>query len=275
MNRQPPYSKENEYKNNSEHSANRALPPSGEPEGASGASFISHSLSLPLQSVSAVLTLLDEGCTIPFISRYRKERTGGLDEVQITDISELYDRLKELGKRKETILKTIREQEKLTPELEARIRACMDSTELEDIYLPYKPKRRTRAQIAREQGLEPLALAIMEEAQKPTAPPDLPEGGRGAPPNLPERGGVPIRTQKGEYSTLPHTSQQRTCKFVSPPFGGVGGGFSYIPLALSNPFVSGALRPVKSEKICIRSRVLPRERIFWRKSSPTLRVCAP
>ena len=187
MIRQTPYSKENEYKNNSEPSANRALPPftslrsvtvgSGEPEGASGASFISHSLSLPLQSVSAVLTLLNEGCTIPFISRYRKERTGGLDEVQITDISELYDRLKELGKRKETILKTIREQEKLTPELEAKILACMDSTELEDIYLPYKPKRRTRAQIAREQGLEPLALAIMEEAQKPTAPPDLPEGG--------------------------------------------------------------------------------------------------
>ena len=178
MIRQTPYSKENEQKNNSEHSANRALPLSGEPEGASGASFISHSLSFSLQSVSAVLTLLNEGCTIPFISRYRKERTGGLDEVQITDISELYDRLKELGKRKETILKTIREQEKLTPELEARIHACMDSTELEDIYLPYKPKRRTRAQIAREQGLEPLALAIMEEAQKPTAPPDLPEGGR-------------------------------------------------------------------------------------------------
>lgn len=111
MIRQTPYSKENEQKNNSEHSANRALPPSGEPEGASGASFISHSLSLPLQSVSAVLTLLNEGCTIPFISRYRKERTGGLDEVQITDISELYDRLKELGKRKETILKTIRSQE--------------------------------------------------------------------------------------------------------------------------------------------------------------------
>ena len=209
MNRQPPYSKENEYKNNSEPSANRALPPSGEPEGASGASFISHSLSFSLQSVSAVLTLLNEGCTIPFISRYRKERTGGLDEVQITDISELYDRLKELGKRKETILKTIREQEKLTPELEARIRACMDSTELEDIYLPYKPKRRTRAQIAREQGLEPLALAIMEEAQKPTAPPDLPEGGRGAPPNLPERGGVPMRTRedKGALNLSQHLSE--------------------------------------------------------------------
>ena len=178
MIRQTPYNKNNESENNSEHSANRALPLSGEPEGASNASFISHSLSLPLQSVSAVLTLLNEGCTIPFISRYRKERTGGLDEVQITDISELYDRLKELNKRKETILKTIREQEKLTPELEARIHACMDSTELEDIYLPYKPKRRTRAQIAREQGLEPLALAIMGKAQNPTAPSDSPEGGR-------------------------------------------------------------------------------------------------
>ena len=198
MNRQPPYSKETEHKNNSKHSANRALPPSGELEGASGASFISHSLSLPLQSVSAVLTLLDEGCTIPFISRYRKERTGNLDEVQITNISELNDRLKELGKRKETILKTIREQEKLTPELEAKILACMDSTELEDIYLPYKPKRRTRAQIAREQGLEPLALAIMEEAKAPTAPSNSPEGGREAPPNLPERGGVPMRTREGK-----------------------------------------------------------------------------
>ena len=235
MNRQPPYSKENEYKNNSEPSANRALPPSGEPEGASGASFISHSLSFSLQSVSAVLTLLNEGCTIPFISRYRKERTGGLDEVQITDISELYDRLKELGKRKETILKTIREQEKLTPELEARIRACMDSTELEDIYLPYKPKRRTRAQIAREQGLEPLALAIMEEAQKPTAPPDLPEGGRGAPPNLPERGrgappnlpergGVPMRTRenKGTLNLPQHLS--KVFASLSPPLSGRSGG---------------------------------------------------
>ena len=176
---------------------------------ADSSSFISHSLSFPLKSVSAVLTLLDEGCTIPFISRYRKERTGNLDEVQITNISELNDRLKELGKRKETILKTVREQEKLTPELEAKIHACMDSSELEDIYLPYKPKRRTRAQIAREQGLEPLALAIMEEAQKPTAPSDSPEGGRGAPPNLPERGGVPMRTQKGEYLTLPpHISKE-------------------------------------------------------------------
>ena len=219
MNRQPPYSKENEYKNNSEHSANRALPLSGELEGASGASFISHSLSLPLQSVSAVLTLLNEGCTIPFISRYRKERTGGLDEVQITDISELYDRLKELGKRKETILKTIREQEKLTPELEARIHACMDSTELEDIYLPYKPKRRTRAQIAREQGLEPLALAIMEEAQKPTAPPDLPEGG-----------GDKLASILQKYQGRAKESLSSRVRIGTPPPSGRSGG---APLPLS------------------------------------------
>ena len=213
MIRQTPYSKENQQRNNSEHSANRALPPSGEPEGAPVTSFISHSLSLPLQSVSAVLTLLNEGCTIPFISRYRKERTGNLDEVQITDISELYDRLKELGKRKETILKTIREQERLTPELEAKILACMDSTELEDIYLPYKPKRRTRAQIAREQGLEPLALAIMREAQKPTAPPDLPEGG-----------GVPMRTRenKGDLNLSQHLS--KVFANLPPPPSGRSGG---------------------------------------------------
>ena len=213
MIRQTPYNKNNEPKNNSEHSANRALPLSGEPEGASGASFISHSLSLPLQSVSAVLTLLNEGCTIPFISRYRKERTGGLDEVQITDISELYDRLKELGKRKETILKTIREQEKLTPELETRIRACMDSTELEDIYLPYKPKRRTRAQIAREQGLEPLALAIMEEAQKPTAPPDLPEGG-----------GDKLASILQKYQGRAKESLSSRVRIGTPPLSGRSGG---------------------------------------------------
>ena len=219
MIRQTPYSKENEYKNNSEPSANRALPPSGEPEGASGASFISHSLSLPLQSVSAVLTLLNEGCTIPFISRYRKERTGGLDEVQITDISELYDRLKELGKRKETILKIIREQEKLTTELEARIRACMDSTELEDIYLPYKPKRRTRAQIAREQGLEPLALVIMEEAKKPTAPPDLPEGG-----------GDKLASILQKYQGRAKESLSSRVRIGTPPLSGRSGG---APLPLS------------------------------------------
>ena len=225
MIRQTPYSKENEYKNNSEPSANRALPPSGELEGASGASFISHSLSLPLQSVSAVLTLLNEGCTIPFISRYRKEQTGNLDEVQITDISELYDHLKELGKRKETILKTIREQEKLTPELEARIRACMDSTELEDIYLPYKPKRRTRAQIAREQGLEPLALAIMREAS-----PNPSERRGGAPPNLPERGGDKLASILQKYQGRAKESLSSRVRIGTPPPSGRLGG---APLPLS------------------------------------------
>ena len=225
MNKQTPYSKENEPKNNSEHSANRALPLSGEPEGAPVTSFISHSLSLPLQSVSAVLTLLNEGCTIPFISRYRKERTGGLDEVQITDISDLYDRLKELGKRKETILKTIREQEKLTPELEAKIRACMDSTELEDIYLPYKPKRRTRAQIAREQGLEPLALAIMEEAS-----PNPSERRGEAPPNLPEGGGDKLASILQKYQGRAKESLSSRVRIGTPPPSGRLGG---APLPLS------------------------------------------
>ncbi len=161
MDRPTSYGKKTEPMNNNEQTANTTPSLSGD---LKEASFISQSLSLPRRSVSAVLILLNEGCTIPFISRYRKERTGNLNEVQITDISELYDRLKELAKRKETILKTIREQGKLTTALEAKIQSCMDATELEDIYLPYKPKRRTRAQIAREQGLEPLALEIMSVA---------------------------------------------------------------------------------------------------------------
>ena len=218
MIRQTPYSKDNEPKNKSEHSANRTLPLSGEPEGAN-ASFISHSLSLPLQSVSAVLTLLNEGCTIPFISRYRKERTGNLDEVQITNISELYNRLKELGKRKETILKTIREQEKLTAELEAKIWSCMDSTELEDIYLPYKPKRRTRAQIAREQGLEPLALAIMREAS-----PNPSERRGEAPPDLPERGGDKLASILQKYQGRAKESLFSRARIGTPPLSGRSGG---------------------------------------------------
>ena len=122
---------------------------------------ISETLNLPERSVDNTLQLLDEGCTIPFVSRYRKERTGGLDEVQIAQINETCERLKETAKRKETIIKTISEQGRLTPELEKRVNECWDAAELEDIYLPYKPKRRTRAQAARERGLEPLAAAIM------------------------------------------------------------------------------------------------------------------
>ena len=261
MIRQTPYSKENKDKNNNEHSANRALPftslrsvtvGSGEPEGAN-ASFISHSLSLPLKSVSAVLTFLDEGCTIPFISRYRKERTGNLDEVQITNISELNDRLKELGKRKETILKTIREQEKLTPELEAKILACMDSTELEDIYLPYKPKRRTRAQIAREQGLEPLALAIMREASLNPS-----ERRGGAPPNLPERGGVPMRTRedKGDLNLPQHLSKE-LANLSLPPSGESEGALDIIAEIVSeNQQARNTVRTAYQRGAVITSKVI-------------------
>ena len=125
------------------------------------ANIIATSLELNQTKVANTLALLDEGCTIPFISRYRKEKTGGLDEVQIANISQWKDKLTELAKRKETICKTIDEQGKLTPELKSRIDSTWDSTTLEDIYLPYKPKRRTRAQVARQQGLEPLAQTIL------------------------------------------------------------------------------------------------------------------
>ncbi len=122
---------------------------------------ISDLLNINIKYVDNTLELLDSGCTIPFISRYRKERTGGLDEVQITQICELNERMKETAKRKETIIKTISEQGKLTSELEKRINECWEPEVLEDIYMPYKPKRRTRAQVARENGLEPLATIIM------------------------------------------------------------------------------------------------------------------
>lgn len=125
------------------------------------ANIIATSLELNQTKVANTLALLDEGCTIPFISRYRKEKTGGLDEVQIANISQWKDKLTELAKRKETICKTIDELGKLTPELKGRIDNTWDSTTLEDIYLPYKPKRRTRAQVARQQGLEPLAQIIL------------------------------------------------------------------------------------------------------------------
>lgn len=123
--------------------------------------LIASELHLQEHAVENTLKLLDEGCTIPFISRYRKERTGGLDEVQITAISNRLTGLQEIAKRKETVVKTITEQGKMTAEMQKRINDCWESTTLEDIYLPYKPKRRTRAQVAREQGLEPLATLLM------------------------------------------------------------------------------------------------------------------
>ena len=127
--------------------------------------LIASELHLSEHAVENTLKLLDEGCTIPFISRYRKERTGGLDEVQITAISDRKERLKEIAKRKDTIVKTITEQQKMTPELQKRIDDSWEMTTLEDIYLPYKPKRRTRAQVAREQGLEPLATMLMMQRE--------------------------------------------------------------------------------------------------------------
>ena len=123
--------------------------------------IIAQRLQLPEEGVDNTIALLDLGCTIPFIARYRKERTGNLNEVQIGQIADAYDKLKELEKRKETILKTIGEQGKLTDDLEKRIKECWEPTVLEDLYLPYRPKRRTRAQVAREQGLEPLATILL------------------------------------------------------------------------------------------------------------------
>ena len=122
---------------------------------------IAQELSLPVQGVENTLQLLNTGCTIPFISRYRKERTGNLDEVAIGHIQERCQWLEGFQKRKESILKSIDSQGKLTTQLKSRIGQCVEIAELEDLYLPFKPKRRTKAQIAREQGLEPLASLIL------------------------------------------------------------------------------------------------------------------
>lgn len=128
--------------------------------------MIACQLQLAVQQVDNVLQLLDEGCTIPFIARYRKERTGSMDEVRIQQVGELHDKLKEIAKRKETVVKTIAEQGKMTADLQQRIDRCWDATDLEDIYLPFKPKRRTKAQMAREAGLEPLATIILMQREE-------------------------------------------------------------------------------------------------------------
>ena len=127
--------------------------------------LISTALNITERQVESTLNLLNEGATIPFISRYRKEMTGGLDEVQIGNIKERYDKLCEITKRKETIINTIEEQNKLTPELKKRIEETWESSTLEDIYLPYKPKRKTKAEIARQKGLEPLAITLMMQRE--------------------------------------------------------------------------------------------------------------
>lgn len=125
--------------------------------------IISRELSLPERSVSGVIRLLGEGATVPFISRYRKEMTGAMDEERVAAVKLSYERLRELLKRRETILSTIEDQGRLTAEFRLRIEDCYDPSQLEDIYLPYKPKRRTKASVARERGLEPLAALIMRQ----------------------------------------------------------------------------------------------------------------
>lgn len=127
------------------------------------ATIISQELNIPATQVDNTVKLLDDGCTVPFISRYRKEATGGLDDVSVQSIDMRLNYYKELEKRRATILKTIEAQDKLTPELANRINNCWDATTLEDIYLPYKPKRQTRAEVARKRGLEPLARIIMAQ----------------------------------------------------------------------------------------------------------------
>ncbi|WP_300726001.1 Tex family protein [uncultured Bacteroides sp.] len=127
--------------------------------------MIASAMKLQVHRVDNTLKLLQGGATIPFISRYRKEATGGLDEVQIGEIQARYEKFGELAKRKETIVSTIEEQGKMTDELRQRIDRCWDSTELEDIYLPYKPKRKTRAEVARQKGLEPLAVLLMMQRE--------------------------------------------------------------------------------------------------------------
>src|SRR5262245_13003869 len=139
-------------------------------EGAAQQAFdpvplIADELALPVSGVRAVCRLLEEGATVPFIARYRKEATGSLDEVQIRAIEERRSYLLELEERRKTVLESIASQGKLTPELKAKILACSTKNELEDLYLPYKQKRRTRATIAKERGPEPVAQRILEQAE--------------------------------------------------------------------------------------------------------------
>ncbi len=126
---------------------------------------ISKEKNLEGKNIRNLRMLLDEGATIPFISRYRKEMTGSMDEVQIAEVRDLFAKLEEIDKRREAILKSIDEQEKLTPELKKKIEEADSMTELEDLYLPFKQKRKTRASIAKEKGLEPLAAIIMKQSE--------------------------------------------------------------------------------------------------------------
>src|SRR5438270_3122349 len=127
---------------------------------------VAQELTVPMKGLIATIELLDEGSTVPFIARYRKEATGNLDEVQIRNIGDRLNYFRELEERRQTVLASIEEQGKLTPELKARIEAVLEKNELEDLYLPYKPKRRTKASIAREKGLEPLAQFLWDQVRR-------------------------------------------------------------------------------------------------------------
>ena len=127
--------------------------------------IIAAELAVSEKQVIATIELLDEGATVPFISRYRKEVTGSLDEVQVAAVRDRFQQLRELDKRREAILKALTTLGKLTPELEAQLNAAENITTIEDIYLPYKPKRKTRASEARRKGLEPLAILIFEQGK--------------------------------------------------------------------------------------------------------------
>ena len=131
------------------------------------AALIAKELTITLHQVTATVTLLDDGNTIPFIARYRKEVTGGLDEVQIRDIQTRLEYLRKLAERREAVRAEIASQEKLTDQLAAQLDAATTLQAVEDLYRPHKPKRQTRAQIARERGLEPLALALLNQASEP------------------------------------------------------------------------------------------------------------
>ena len=135
--------------------------------------IISKQLQIAADKVKNTIALLDEGATVPFIARYRKEATGSLDEVAIGAIKDLYEKLTQLVQRKETILATIEEQGKLTPEITFALNNAKTLVELEDIYLPYRPKRKTRASVARDKGLEPLANYIMEQRDSYETPIDV------------------------------------------------------------------------------------------------------
>ncbi|MGB5975143.1 MAG: Tex-like N-terminal domain-containing protein, partial [Nodosilinea sp.] len=146
-------------------------------------SILAHELDLRPAQIDATLALFGEGATVPFVARYRKERTGNLDEVQLRQIAERHQYLSELEDRRQTVLSEIEGQGKLTPDLKAAIVACQQKTELEDLYLPYRPKRRTRATMAKEKGLEPLAQrieslnqtgrkAVLEQEAQPFVNPD-------------------------------------------------------------------------------------------------------